>query len=176
MRGNLTAVGGGERRFFMKEGRLFTRRTGGSDEEVFPAGQDRFFYGPSTLTWFEVKRDPAGKHLMTMYQGAAQSPETATRKGPLPAEAAASVSSSVLERYAGSYRSERGTAKVAVGGDGALTIQVGRQSPRRLIPTSESEFRVDGMDATVVFHSTGGAVTHLTFEQGDHQLRADREP
>jgi CubicO group peptidase (beta-lactamase class C family) len=166
----------GERRFFMKGQRLFTRRTGASDEEVFAAGSDRFFYGPTTLTWFEVKRDPGGRHVMTTYQGAAQTPEIAVRTGPIPADVAVNVSRTILQRYTGRYKSDRGIASVAVSEDGTLTLQVGRQSPRRLLPVSDTEFQVEGIDAKVVFHATKDAVTDLTYMQGEHQIRAEREP
>lgn len=77
---------GGNRRFFTKDGKLFTRLGGGKDMEAFPAGDDRFFYGPGTLSWFEVKRDPAGKHVMSMYQGGSEEASTSVRTGPVPAE------------------------------------------------------------------------------------------
>ena len=76
---------GGNRRFFTKDGKLFTRVSGGQDMEVFPAGGDRFFYGPGTMGWFEVKRDPAGRHVMAMYQGSEQA-STSVRTGPVPAD------------------------------------------------------------------------------------------
>ena len=62
--------GGGSRRFFTRDRKLFTRVNGGPDMEAFAAGNDRFFYGPGSLAWFEVKRDPAGKHVMLMYPAA----------------------------------------------------------------------------------------------------------
>ena len=77
---------GGNRRFFMKDGKLFTRVSGGQDVEVFPAGDDRFFYGPETLSWFEVKRDPAGKHVMSLYPRGSGEALTSIRTGPVPAD------------------------------------------------------------------------------------------
>jgi hypothetical protein len=76
---------GGNRRFFAKDGRLFTRVSGGQDIEVFPAGGDRFFYGPGTLQWFEVKRDPGGKHVISLYPGGSGEALTSVRTGPVPA-------------------------------------------------------------------------------------------
>ena len=77
---------GGNRRFFTRDGKLFTRSSGGQDMEVFPAGNDRFFYGPGTLSWFEVKRDPAGKHVLSMYQGGSEDAVTSVRTAPVPAD------------------------------------------------------------------------------------------
>ncbi|MBA3576539.1 MAG: beta-lactamase family protein [Sphingomonas sp.] len=76
---------GGNRRFFTKDGKLFTRLSGGQDMEVFPAADDRFFYGPGTLSWFEVKRDAGGKHVMSMYPGGSGEADTSVRTGPVPA-------------------------------------------------------------------------------------------
>ena len=106
---------GGERRFFAKDGKLFTRRSGGDDEEVFAAGKDRFFYGPTTLTWFEIKRVPVGQPVMTVYQGAEQKVETATWTGPIPVEMAATVPRTLLERCVGGYKTLRGMTAVAIG-------------------------------------------------------------
>jgi CubicO group peptidase (beta-lactamase class C family) len=168
---------GGERRFFTKDGKLFTRRSGGTDMEVFTAGKDRFFYGPATLTWFEVKRDPAGKHVMAVHQGGADEAETSVRTGPIPPDApVVAVARSVLESYVGSYKASRGIAKVALADDGGLTIQLGGGEPVRLLATSENEFRAEGMDGKVVFHSGTGKVSHLVVHQGGREIRADREP
>jgi D-alanyl-D-alanine carboxypeptidase len=164
----------GERRFFEKDGRLFTRRTGSSDQEVFAAGNDRFLYGPATLAWFEIKRDPAGKHEMTMYQDPDQAPGLSTRAGPIPAEARVDIPRAVLERYVGSYKTDHGPAKIAMASDG-LTIQVGRQSPIPLLPVNQTEFRVEGMDATVVFRATAASATGFTFKQGGHEIQAERD-
>ncbi len=77
---------GRSRRFFVRGGKLFTRVSGGQDMEAFPAGNDRFFYGPGSLAWFEVKRDPTGKHVMSMYQLGSGEASTPVRSGPVPAD------------------------------------------------------------------------------------------
>lgn len=77
---------GGSRHFFARDGKLFTRLSGGQDMEVFPAGNDRFFYGPGSLAWFEVKRDPAGKHVLMMYQVGSGEAAPSMRSGPVPAD------------------------------------------------------------------------------------------
>lgn len=168
---------GGNRRFFRKDGKLFTRLSGGQDMEVFPAGNDRFFYGPDTLTWFEVKRDPQGRHVMSMYPNGADKALTSVRTGPVPAEApVVDVPRPVLESYAGSYKASLGTATVALADDGALTIQFGNGQPIRLLATSQTEFRPEGGDAKVVFHKESGKVGHLVFNRGDQSIRAERQP
>lgn len=89
----------GERRFFARDGKLFTRRTGGSELEVLPAGNNRFFYDNS-LTWFEISRDDKGVPVMAMYQQGSTKPEMSKRAGPIPPQAAAvEVPRSTLETY-----------------------------------------------------------------------------
>lgn len=167
---------GGSRRFFAKGGKLFTRRSGGGDMEVFAAGDDRFFYGPGSLNFFEMKRDPSGKHVMEMHQGGDGEIETSVRTGPIPADApVVSLSRAVLEGYVGSYRASRGIARVALADDGGLTIQLGGGRAIPLLAESETRFRVDDGDLKVVFHESPGNVTHLVVHQGANEIRADRE-
>lgn len=79
--------GPGTRRFYARDGKFYMRRDEGSEQEVFAAGQDRFFYGPNNLTWFRVERAADGAHVMQMHPQGANQPERAVRTGPVPAEA-----------------------------------------------------------------------------------------
>ena len=168
---------GGTRRFFAKDGRLFTRRSGGNDMEVWAAGKDRFFYGPANFTWFAVKRDTAGKHVMEMHQSGSEEALKSVRAGPVPVDApAVTLSRDVLDRYVGSYKASQGFAKVAVAEDGGLTIQLGGGNPIKLHATSETEFRAEGRDGKVVFHGEAGKVSHIILHEGDQQIRGDRQP
>ena len=167
---------GGERRFFRKDGRLYTRVSGSSDQEVFPAGNDRFFYGPSTLTWFEVARDAAGKHVMSMHLARMDEALKSVRTGPVPADAPiVAVARPLLEQYAGSYRADRGMAKVSLSDDGDLMIQLGGGEPRRLLPPARQSSGRKGIDSKVVFHRGGDGVSHLIVHQGEQEIRADRQ-
>lgn len=58
--------GSPSRRFFVREGRLYTARGSESEYEAFPAGDDRFFYGPGSLSWFKIERKGNGAHVMHM--------------------------------------------------------------------------------------------------------------
>lgn len=170
------SVDGGERRFFSKGDRLFTRRSGGSDQEVFAAGGDRFFYGPTTLTWFGLERDAAGNHVMTIYHGAEQTPERSVRIGPLPTETALDVAESILQRHVGSYKTTAGApVTVAMGDHGALTFQVGSE-PLPLRALSDNQFRLDAMGATVTFHTKDGMTSGFTSSRGDRTIEATRVP
>lgn len=168
---------GGNRRFFTRDGKLFTRLRGARDMEVFPAGDNRFFYGSDTLSWFEVNRDPAGKLVMSMYQGGSETALTSVRTGPVPTDPpVVSVERPVLERYVGSYRTNQGVAQVVLTDEGSLTIQLGGGRPMPLLATSPTEFRVNGGDAKVVFHSDADKLSHLVIHRGEIEIRADHQP
>ena len=169
--------GAGERRFYLREGRLYTRRTGGQELEAFPAGGNRFFYGPDSLTWFEVSRDASGAIAMAMYQNGAVTPERSVRTGPVPPEAPpVAVPRETLAAYVGRYATGGPVVAIVLGTDGRLTAQMGEQRPVALRATSQTEFEVEGVAARVVFHRENGAVTRLVIHQNGRELPAAREP
>jgi CubicO group peptidase (beta-lactamase class C family) len=168
-------VEGGDRRVFMRDGKLYTRRTGGSDLEAFAAGRDRFFYGPNNLTWFEIRRGAGGKHVMAMHQNGASTPELSTRAGPVPPEPKAfDVPRATLESFAGRYDAKMAPVTVAINEAGKLALQLGDQKFVPLRPTSATEFEAEGVDAKVVFHVEAGKVARLVIHQGGKELPADR--
>ena len=165
----------GERIFFARDGKLYTRRSGGSDTQVYAAGDDRFFYGPNSLTWFRILRDPAGKHVMHMYHSGLDEPEPAVLAGPVPEQpAVASVAAEVLQSYVGDYDAPLGRVQIRMGGDERLTIQLGPQRPTALIPISDTEFRPESVDARVHFDVEDGKAKSLRLRQGGRELPAAR--
>lgn len=166
-----------ERRFFARGGKLYTQRSGGGELEVFAAGDDRFFYGPNSLTWFTVKREVAGGHVMTMYQDGGDEGRETTRSGPIPPEAkAVEVPRATMESYAGNYRTAMGVAKIVLGADGALTVQLGGQPVLPLRAVAPGEFEVQGVGAKVVFKLEGTTVKGLVIQQGGGELPGERIP
>jgi D-alanyl-D-alanine carboxypeptidase len=164
------------RRFFARDGKLYTMREGGQDLEVFAAGDDRFFYGPNSLTWFRIERRADGAHVMEMHQDGRNEAERAVRTGDVPAEpAAAAVSRAVLESYVGRYITPGPVAEIALGGDGALTIQLSGQPAIPLRAVSETEFIVQRVNARIAFHSENGQVNRLVIHQGERRIEGRRE-
>jgi D-alanyl-D-alanine carboxypeptidase len=167
---------GAERRFFLRGGKLYTRRTGGADLEVLPAGDNRFFYGPDNLTWFRVMRDASGAAAIEMFQDGEGPGVRSVRTGPIPPEApAAAVPRETLASYVGRYVTPRGPVVVAWGENWTLTVQPGNQAPRALRAVSATEFGIEGVDARVVFQVEGGAAARLVIHQGSQEIVATRE-
>jgi D-alanyl-D-alanine carboxypeptidase len=168
---------GVSRRFFARDGKLYTMRDGGQDLEVFAAGGDRFFYGPGSLTWFRIERRPDGAHVMEMHQNGNDEAERAARTGDIPAEpAAAEVGRAILETYVGHYVTPGPAVDVALGESGVLTVQLSGQPAIPLRAASATEFVVQGVNARIVFHAENGQVTRLVIHQNGRELEGRRAP
>lgn len=170
-------MGDGETRtFFERDGKLYTLRSGRREMEVFFAGEDRFFYGPDSLTWFSMVRNGEGTPVMEMHQFGANDADLSTRIGDVPQMASFDVPHEVLQSYVGSYDSAIGTLVVAMAEDGRLTGKLGLQPAFPLVPESATRFAVEGVDATIAFTVTDGAVAGLTIAQGGQELPFARQP
>ncbi|HYI47246.1 MAG TPA: serine hydrolase domain-containing protein [Allosphingosinicella sp.] len=166
---------GVSRRFFAREGKLYTMRDGGADLEVFAAGGDRFFYGPNSLTWFRVERRADGAHVMAMHQNGNVEAERAVRTGDVPPEAPpVQVAREILVTYVGHYQTPGPAAEIAMGENDVLTIQLTGQPAIPLRATSATEFVVQGVDARIVFHPENGAANRFVIHQGGRELEGRR--
>lgn len=169
---------GANRRFFSRDGKLYTMRDDGSPErEVLAAGDDHFFYSDS-FNWFRVQRRPDGAHVMEMHQGGEDAAELSSRTGDAAVAAVAApavqVSRTILETYVGRYATEGPSAEIAMGADGVLTVQLEGQPAIPLRARSETEFEVQGVGATIVFHRESGQVNRFVIHQGGRQLEGRR--
>ena len=170
----LYKVKDGERRVFLRDGKLYTQRTGGGELEAFSAGNGKYFYANS-LTWFELKRDKAGTPVVAMYQQGAPTAEVAARSGDIPAELpVAEVPRSILLTYAGNYVAAIGTLTVAVPEQGPMTVQLTGQQAIPVAAVTQTEFRLIGVDARVVFQVEGGKATGVTIKQGGQEMPMKR--
>lgn len=167
--------GSATRRFFTRDGKLFTQREGGQDLEVFAAGGDRFFYGPNSLTWFRMTRGADGVPVMEMYPEGEPAAERAVRTGDLPPEPAAfEVGRAVLQSYVGRYETGGPGADIALRDDGVLTVQLTGQEAIPMRAVSATEFIVQGVNARIVFHPENGQANRFVIHQGGRQLEARR--
>jgi CubicO group peptidase (beta-lactamase class C family) len=170
----LYKVKDGERRIFLRDGKLYTQRTGGSELEAFAAGNGKYFYEGS-LTWFELKRDATGTPIAAVYQQGAATAEVSARAGDIPAElAVADVPRATLLSYAGTYETPVGPLAVAVPADGQMTVKLGGQPAIPVLAVTQTEFRLVGVDARVEFKAEGGKVTGAVIKQSGRELPAKR--
>ncbi|HYE47369.1 MAG TPA: serine hydrolase domain-containing protein [Caulobacter sp.] len=159
---------GPPRRFFSRDGRLFLAR-GDEEMEAFPAGEDRFFFGPEDLAWFRIERRPDGAHILEAHPPEDAAPVRATRTGPVPPSLV--VPPEVLASYVGAYQTEGPLLTIALA-DGKLTITPPGQAPIPMRPVSQTEFRLEGM--RLVFHPENGKVDRMTLYRGARELHGRR--
>lgn len=165
------ATNGPPRRFFARDGRLFIGR-GDEEMEAFPAGGDRFFFGPDNLTWFRILRKADGAHAMEVHRVEAAMPDSAVRTGAAPPPF--TVDPAVLKSYAGVYTTEGPVVTIALDDRGQLSIAAAGQPPMPMRPVSQTEFRVDGGGFRIVFQPEGSAVNRMTMYRGARELNGRR--
>ena len=164
-----------KRTISLVDGKLTAQRDDGPPAELFAAGNGRFHYGSDNLSWFELKRDPAGKHVMSFRLNGEDEIEVGTWSGPVPKVVEVKVSPDKLAAYAGRYTTPMGKATIALSDDGKLTVQLEGQPALGLRATSEREFVVEKVGAKLSFISTAGKVTGLEILQGGRKLPGTRD-
>lgn len=170
-------IDGGEvtRRFFARDGQLFTQRSGAGESRVYYAGDNRYYYGPNSLNWFELVRVSDGTYAMLMHQNGADEAERAVRTGPLPVVTSIVLPLDALAAYEGSYTSAMAPIVVALDQSGALTLKFGGQPAGKLRAIGEARFAAVGVDAQVEFQRSEDKVTGLVIYQGGRELPATRD-
>jgi len=164
-----------ERTFFARDGKLYARRAGGGEAEVFLAGGNKYFYGSDNLSWFEVTPDSSGKPQIAFHQQGSNKAEIGTYKGPPPPDAPAfAVSAATLDSYAGSYTSMEGVFVFKHEG-GGLTVKLDEQSTLPMKAVSANEFEVTQVGAKIRFNAKDGKVGSITLFQGGQELEGVRQ-
>jgi CubicO group peptidase (beta-lactamase class C family) len=158
-------------RFFTRDGRLYLA-SGDNEMEAFPAGGDRFFFGPDRLVWIRFLRRPDGAHVLEVHEPDAAQPERAVRTGPVPPPL--TIAPAVLQSYVGTYQTETLAVTIALGENGWLTITPAGQRPLPMRPVSETEFRIDSGNMRLVFHPENGEVNRFTMYRGARELHGKR--
>ena len=162
-----------ERTFFERGGKLFTKRVGGGEIEAFPAGGNRFFYGPDDLTFFEVITGAKGMQFAFHRDG---SPKSAigVRTGSVPVESAGmTVPAATLDLYAGNYTSIAGIFVIKHEGEG-LTVKLAAQPTLPLKAISATEFEITQVGAKIRFNLKDGKAASITLFQGGQELEGVR--
>ena len=163
-----------KRTFFTRDGKLFMQREGSAALEVFSAGKGRFFYGPDSLSWFELASDGSGAKRIQFYPEGASKASIGTRTGPPPVESAAvMVPAATLASYAGSYTSMAGIFVFKQEGDG-LTVKLGSQPAFLVKATSATEFEIPQVGAKIRFNVKDGKAGSITLFQGGQEIEGVR--
>lgn len=158
---------GAPRRFFARDGKLYVGR-GDEEQQVFPAGDDRFSLAGDALTWIRFLRRPGQPPLIEINRLESATPEQMPRIGPVPPPLV--VAPELLRSYVGTYATEGPVLTIALDDRGQLTVAPPGQPPLPLRPTSDTEFRVEGAPMRLVFDGPD----RLTLYRGARELHGRR--
>lgn len=164
-----------ERIIKVKEGKLYSQRTGGSLFELFALGDDRFFFKDSSDI-LHFHRDDHGKigSVEAIRRFGVEEIAPRTEK-PLPPERQpVELARQVIEPYLGEYEMAPGiTMKIYYDGDRLMSLFSGQEAVE-IYPESETVFFVKDLDAQLEFQRVAGQVTGLVLHQGDQHLPLKR--
>jgi hypothetical protein len=157
---------GVERSLALRGGRLVAWRGTGEPFEVLAASNNRFFYGPRSLSYFDLTKGADGKPVMTFHANGASAPERAVWAGPAPPqpEAAAALTPAEQAALAGSYATGPAVLTITAG-EGGMTAQLTGQPPIRLEAVGKRELRTVGVDARLLFEEVDGRIARVVLHQ-----------
>ncbi|GLQ21336.1 serine hydrolase domain-containing protein [Algimonas porphyrae] len=163
------------RTLFVRDDILYTLREGGAESPVYSAGNNRFFYGPASLSWFEIENPSDGPVRMVFHSSDSLEPDTLSWTGPVPDMI--TVSPDILETYLGTYTlSIPMIATIAAqdeGLDNGITIQLTGQPPFSLQPSSDTEFAVPSVGAVVRFAPDDAGSMTMEILQGGQTITGE---
>lgn len=163
------------RTFFIRDGEIYTYREGGSEARVLSAGDSQYFYGPDSLSWFEIKTDGETPQMF-FHSGSSNKPDILNWTAPPPV--GVDVATDILESYLGNYKLEVPLDAVIAPAEGGInagiTIQLTGQQPFPLNPESETEFSVRAVGATIIFEAGDDNAMSMKILQGGQTINGQR--
>ncbi len=161
----------------VRNGRLYTQRTGSTRMEAFPHADDKFFYTHS-LSYFEFVRDDQGQVIaMRMYPDGGKDAELATKTDEMPVQRKiVRVDPNIYDDYEGEYEMAPGVV-LTISRDGdRLMGHVTGQAKLQLLPTSETEFFVSEIDAELNFvRADDGSVNIVVMKRAGREVKGVRK-
>jgi CubicO group peptidase (beta-lactamase class C family) len=139
-----------------EENQLYAKMTGQQQFEIFPRGNDEFFWKVVEARIRFLKNDAGEITGGIHYQGGR---ELQVKK--LPELTIISVEQAILEKYAGDYQYQPDMIISITAGEGKLLARAGGQNSVEMFPVSETEFMAKEMNASLKF---------IPAEEGDFEI------
>ena len=126
--------------------KLYAQMTGQARFEIFPWGNDEFYWKVVEARIHFLKNDAGEITGAIHYQGGR---ELNVKK--LPEIKTVAIDPAILEKYAGNYEYQPNMIITLKSGEGKLFAQMGGQNRVELFPVSETEFAAKDMNANFKF-------------------------
>ena len=169
--GTYAAEAGQDFHFSGRDGKLYFGR-GADDDQIFAAGNDRFYFGPDELTWLSFDRRPDGVPVLSVHREDGKVVR-GTRTGTAPSPVIVPVA--MLRSYVGVYATEGPTLTIQLDSNGRLAMAAGQEEPKPLRALSETEFQLEGRPVRVVFQPGSGRTDRLTLQAGRREFHGTRQ-
>jgi len=144
--------------------KLYARMTGQQQFEIFPSGNDEFYWKVVEARIKFLKNDAGEIDGAIHYQGGQ---ELQVKK--LPELKTISLDQASLEKYTGNYEYQPSMIITISAGEGKLFAQSGDQNRVELFPVSETEFVAKEMNATMKFMPAEGGDYDILIRVGEDE-------
>lgn len=164
-----------QRDFFVDDGRFYSQREGGSRLEVFYAGDDTFFYGPNSVTYFTVSADEAGSPLIDFHSEGAEKSSVGKRVGEVPSGPEdILLDDESREALVGTYELPMGLFSIGER-EGRMTGKLGSQPEIVLQSYAPDRLGAPQFGAEFTFQIVDGRAVSMTLKQGGQEFKGDRK-
>jgi len=161
----------------LKDGVLYSQRSGGGTAALLPLGQDRFAF-PDSLSELALERGADGKvTAVRVFNNGESKGELWTLSGELSAERAfLTLSPAQMQALVGEYASPQFAIKVFVDDNGRLLGQAPGQPTFELLASAPRQLHVPQVGAQLDFSAEEAKAGSVTLTQGGQTLVMPRKP
>jgi len=154
----------------LRDGQLFSTRSGGSPAALIPVGADVFAFAGSVAR-LQIQRDADGKvTALKLFQDGEGEAEVWTRTGDLPALASITLTPEQQQALIGDYASPQLQIKIFKDERGLLQAQVPGQPAAELKASSPVNLYLTVVDAKLDFELEQGRASQVTLLQGPARI------
>lgn len=163
------------RDFFVEDGKFYSQREGGSRMELFFAGDDTFYYGHNSLTYFTVGVDEDGTPLVAFYGEGAEQASMGKRVGEVPSGPEdIMLDDAARAALVGTYELPIGPFTIGEQ-DGKMTGKLGPQPEVVLQSYAPDHLGAPQFGAEFTFVIEDGRAVSMTLLQGGQEFSGDRK-
>ena len=162
------------RDLFVSDGKLYTRREGSQQLEVFNAGNGIYYYGPDSATYFTLGRDEAGTPVMNFHREGGEDADVGIRIGDVPS-GPDDILLADADRAAlvGTYKLPIGPFTIGEQ-DGRMTGKLGPQESVVLQSYAPDRLGAPQFGAEFEFKIENGRAVSMTLKQGGQEFTGER--
>lgn len=165
-----------ETRTITREGnQLYSQRSGGMKQKIFPESKTQFFYKDS-FSFFTIHRDKKGNVVKMVMRGSRQDEEAVKTNKKPPGREIVKLDPGIFDSYKGEYVADNGMLMTIKQVDNKYIVAVKSQPEFECFPMSKTEFFLKAIDATLTFEKDSeGMVTGILLKMGPREIKLKKK-